>query len=1165
MKAVRSCWIAALLVSGTWRAAAAVVPAPVFSGGAAYLNADFNGDGRLDTAVVDLESGTYLIGYGQAGGGLQWTSSRPGGVAGVTGVSAGRVLDPAHDVLVLAGPDANRVLVIPSQDPVVNGVPREVFVGGVGPAHVAALDIGGAGNTAHHDLYVLTALNNPPSTRRRALVRSTGAAFSILGEAAEAAEVLRAQPARLKTGVADVLGLLVATPGAGDEFRLVSLTTGAPVNLATATGVPDAAQVLNHRFSPAALFDFVFHAAGAHSIHHRRVTEPVPGTFNLSAGANFALGFNAEALFVIPTATGGRLLALRNGGATAVILNFDGASAPTLFQAFAAPAGERFVGAVATADGLVVFSGPEGPPQRFHRYTDTGGTYTLAESGALDQLSRHAGGANIFLFQFEPFVSPAPNLVQRLAAGDWTAKPVIGGAPPQITVDVWTFQGVGPGLRNPTPRTVAPVPPPAAFGLANQYQEAISVFSFLPPSGDEVAEVTISPPPGPQSGAVQVTLTTWLAGATIFYRTDPAAAWTPYTAPFPLYFDTTVSYYAQQGGGSHRKSPVRHATYTFPADRWTLDSDHDGVPDFVELGLDANGNGTPDYRELGTGLDPVTSGKDADGDGFNDLEEIVAGTNPYLASSKPAGPRLDDGSGFDLYVTPRPLDGTLPGPALAQTGVAVRAFTLAGDLLGSALTANLAHPGVLNPAARLQNLGVDDRQRLLSLVTDPHFPIQTAAAEKNLGRELLALEPIPSQDAGLDVNFTPGPGTPAALATAWRAAAQAAAAARMRTRLITAIGPQDTLAALLTERKLELLLQARGLDPTNQLTLFPARAGDVDRYFPGVADLLALEQEAAGQPAHRLVSVQQGLLTALAGAGANLASLRALANDVYRLSSLSNNAAPGQYALPVEVLRQFLRHGTMPSNYLAATTLTPAQRAAASNAVVELMALDFARPKVNLNLTVLPAPMPEGCTVLSDGAQTWSLQFAGGAPYLFPDFDLLPGTMVAAIGYADVAATGCADRGLEVIAAAVTHVPPVTILDADGDLLPDNFEGAFFGGLAEGPYGDKDGDGYSNLQEFLDGTDPNDKAIKGAGPPVAFLPPSISLQLKANGQLSLTWKLPAAYADRFVVGIESTPALGAPFQPEGYSGHYLGGDTFEAELVPPATGSRFFRFFLRLR
>ncbi len=1165
MKAARPFFVAALLLPGAWGTHAAG-PAPVLAGGTAYLNADFDGDGRLDAAVVDLESGAYLLGYGQAGGGHQWTASRPGGVTGVTGVSAGRVLDTARDALVLAGPDANRVLVIPCQDPVVNGVPREVFVGGIGPAHVAALDIGGAGNTAHHDLYVLTALNNPPSPRRRALVRSTGAAFSILGEAAEAAEVLRAQPAQLKTGAANVLGLLVATPGSGDEFRLVSLATGAPVSVATAAGVPDAAQVLNHRFSASALFDFVFHAAGAASIHHRRVTEPVPGTFNLTAGANFPLGFNAEALFAIPTATGGRLLALRNGGATAVILNFDGTGAPTQFQALAAPAGESFGGAVATADGFVVFSGPEGRPARFHRYTGTGGgPYTLAESGALDTLNRHAGGANIFLFQFEPFVSPAPNLVQRLSAGDWTSRPVIGGAPPQITVDVWTFQGTTPGLRNPAPRTVAPVTPPAAFGLVNQYHEAISVFSFLPPSGDEVADVTISPPPGPQPGAVQISLTASLAGATIFYRTNPAAAWATYTAPFPLYFDTTVSYYAQQGGGSNRKSPVRHATYTFPAGPWTLDSDNDGVPDFVELGLDANNNGTPDYLELGAGLDPVTSGKDADGDGFNDLEEIVAGTNPYLASSQPAGPRLDDGSGFDLYVTPRPLDGTVPGPALARTGVTVRAFTLAGDLLGSALTANLGQPGVLDPAARMLNLGADDRERLLALATDPHFPIQTAATDKNLGRELLALEPIPSQDAGLEVNFTPGPGTPAAQAAAWQAATQAAAAARPRTRLITAIGPLDTLAALLTERKFELLLQARGLPPTNQLTLFPARAGDVDRYFPGIAALLALEQEAAGQPAHRLVTVQQGLLAAVADAGANVSALRALVEDVYRISSLSNNAAPGQYPLPVEVLRQFLRTGTLSSNYLAATTLTPAQRTAAANAVAELMALDFSRPKVTLHLTVPPPPMPEGCTVLSDGTQTWSLWFPAGGNYLFPDFELVPGTVVRAVGYADVDAGGCADRGLEVLSAVVLAIPALPVLDADGDLLPDSFECAFFGGLAEGAHGDKDDDGYSNLQELLDGTDPNDKAIKGTGPVVVLLPPALDIVLKPADKLGVKWKFPAAYADHFQFVVEAADTLTSGFAPTGIGPTYLGNDEFEVELPRPAGATRFYRFWMRLR
>jgi hypothetical protein len=220
---------------------------------------------------------------------------------------------------------------------------------------------------------------------------------------------------------------------------------------------------------------------------------------------------------------------------------------------------------------------------------------------------------------------------------------------------------------------------------------------------------------------------------------------------------------------------------------------------------------------------------------------------------------------------------------------------------------------------------------------------------------------------------------------------------------------------------------------------------------------------------------------------------------------------------------------------------------------------------VNLNLTVLPTPMPEGCTVLSDGAQTWSLQFAGGDPYLFPDFDLVPGTMVAATGYADVDAASCADHGLEVIAAAVTHVPAAAILDGDGDLLPDNFECAFFGGLAEGPYGDKDGDGYSNLQEFLDGTDPNDKAIKGAGPPVVLLPPKLDLVLKPGAKLGLKWKFPSAYAGQFLFVVQAADTLDGGFANVGLGPTYLGNDEFEVELPRPEGRTRFYRYYLKLR
>jgi hypothetical protein len=45
-------------------------------------------------------------------------------------------------------------------------------------------------------------------------------------------------------------------------------------------------------------------------------------------------------------------------------------------------------------------------------------------------------------------------------------------------------------------------------------------------------------------------------------------------------------------------------------------------------------------------------------------------------------------------------------------------------------------------------------------------------------------------------------------------------------------------------------------------------------------------------------------------------------------------------------------------------------------------------------------------------------------------------------------------------------------LDNDADSLPDLWERNHFGHLQEGPYGDYDGDGASNLEEYLNGTNP---------------------------------------------------------------------------------------------
>src|SRR5258705_10692382 len=60
--------------------------------------------------------------------------------------------------------------------------------------------------------------------------------------------------------------------------------------------------------------------------------------------------------------------------------------------------------------------------------------------------------------------------------------------------------------------------------------------------------------------------------------------------------------------------------------------------------------------------------------------------------------------------------------------------------------------------------------------------------------------------------------------------------------------------------------------------------------------------------------------------------------------------------------------------------------------------------------------------------------------------------------------------------------PLASDTDENGNLLIDTWEKKFFGylGLAN-PFGDDDADGYSNIQEMLEGSDPRDvNAIPGA-------------------------------------------------------------------------------------
>jgi hypothetical protein len=90
----------------------------------------------------------------------------------------------------------------------------------------------------------------------------------------------------------------------------------------------------------------------------------------------------------------------------------------------------------------------------------------------------------------------------------------------------------------------------------------------------------------------------------------------------------------------------------------------------------------------------------------------------------------------------------------------------------------------------------------------------------------------------------------------------------------------------------------------------------------------------------------------------------------------------------------------------------------------------------------------------------------------------IPGATTDALLLANVSTTNEGPYSV-IVSNAVGPVlsdPGSLFIDSDGDSLPDSWELSHFGNLTNTATGDFDGDGVSNLQEFLDGTNPTNAA-----------------------------------------------------------------------------------------
>ena len=1168
--------------------------------------ADLDGDGNADCVVVDRETGAIRVGYHVSTGNFNWAAARPGGIYEVSGVTGGRILNAARDTIALTGPVANRVhlLELPLPATVASPVLVAYAPALFGPASLAAGQI--SGTTAPEDLLLGSTLNGSPNNFRATLLANGGGgAFSVNStKLITSAEIFGAARMLLKVGATHqvVYGVRVSPL---TQARVLGLNeAGSPEKLAV-TDLPEGARFL---ITPLAgsLAHVIAWVPGGTNYQFRNVAEGPPGTFTAGTPTNVANAFPIGEIIATPAGAAAKLVIVSTSGDRAILrATPDGA----VEQTFLPPADSAFTG-LAAADGAFggfqFFHGATAAGRsvgaRAYRFDSTTGSYTLAANQTLPAVTDLSGAGHVVVYAGEPFVAPNPGLLKRLSARDWSSSPSLGGGNVQVTAE--TYGGAQNGLGTPSVMNLGPAPVGATHVLASQYHPAISVFSTRAAEGGAASSLKADPGPGTYDRAVHVTLT-GPAGWTIRYRTQSSDPWSLYSGPIWLHRTTKLEALGSGPGGA--LTPVLAAHYVFPVPDGQLSSLEDGIPDYVKIGLGFDPLVLPDR----TGVSNST-------ETLNYLQIILDGSGVPL--------RHTSGAALDLHVRPHSHDGVatsniptlVPGALLANgeanAGNRVVVHDVSGELLDEGLADNFGHFGLGQTAAFLLRVGRAGRASVIVASTQPSFALNFSPpydpATPFVGRELAGLIELPATTPPKFVHPYGG-GSDAAEAAAWRAAAILFYQTNYPPEIGATIDSLETTVLLAFEQWLTRRFIARGLLhssylPTpgtlnsNRLTLTSYRPSEPALPIPDSGPITGLvlptPEQLAGlerylsplDTGHRLTGVAGTLRDALrTSANPGIAALRAVTLDVYRISARWGGQFPGAFPGPVDALREFLATGVMPRAFRndwdsglppqmggLLTPLGAADYSSASNGLITLLNLPSPRPVVTRNLLVLSNSLGLTCTVLQrfDTSGLVALEDASGRPFRFPGtFDLVPGMAVKITGFADVPTNGCAAETLEVVLlgddlqAFVTDVPLPVAGDGDGNLLDDEWELLFLGGLGNDPFASLGG-GYTLLQSYLDGTDPWLPGSFMAKMPANLQLPAVQIEPFGAAQMKLTWHFHPFYANRIAFRLQTTPALGDPWSEVPESVQYLGGDEFQMVApLNPNDSTGFWRMKLSLK
>jgi hypothetical protein len=1165
---------------------------------------DLDGDGTPDIVVVDRSTG--IIRPAIFDGDVNWLEPVSGGVTDVDAVASGNFEDFARDSIALASESANRIKAFSFDGDTLNRSPRSVFNEVWGVSELAALEEASSETPGTIELVGLSNIFIPESSGIRDFMTLVeGELTSYPTGYSEAPATERAHNHFLGDIDTPLLGFFREAEEGFDLFILTLLLDGSFEEFTAESLFPAGTQVIHASFIESGEYQFLFYIPGS--------TECQVYAWNgggLELVEAFLLSSPASQLFPIVMDGFAGFFALSMDSSTITPYAFDGFSPAVPLPAFAPTAGESINAAFPLPDGnLLLLSGDPAsdPSSESEIFSFNGSSFVSEALRPLPDIRSLTTGSNVLLFAETPFINENPSITGRLGAGVWTSAVAVGTS---VEAAVESYGGTTTGLNSPSGVNLGTPPPGTSDALGNQVDADISLSFSGAAVGAVPGSVSPDPEPGTYAQSISVSFIPTDPLVEVFYRTLPDGTWEGAGGPVGPYFeDIEIAYFGLHPDG--RRTPIQTAAYSISTNPSDLDSDGDGIPDYVEIangldpvnsGDDGDGDGYSDLIELLAGSNPANAlslppGRevDSDEDGYSDLEETIAGTNAGDPSSFPSTPGvLNFQNVYDLVAVPYSHDGTsaanpfvssleeeletLGGDPLATN---VRLYNASAALAGFDRTALHNLGGITHPSAYIDEVPIANPDLFMVVATDRTFNIDVLAADQRLGRQIVALVQIPEASlAPVPYTFGSSGGVLSTEAGAWVSAAQSHYLSIDRPLLTREFNLFDTLSLLLAEKKIEDILEARGIlsgDPftltgfrSSEVTVNPASApGDGSRKVVVPPSTLNDLRYKAGPslPGYRLEVIREMVeQTVDFDPATNVQALRAVAEEIYRISAATANDNPGTLLPPLDALRQFLRTGSLANTgYGGAAPLDPATLASAYTAVPYILGKEMARPVEFRELEVPAGGLTGGCTILEDttSGESVSLINFQGDPFPFPDAFTLPaGAVIIVEGYADVDSACGADLTLEVIPQPqLVTLPVQSTGDLNANLVPDDLEDLY--PLPLDPFGDSDNDGYTDLQEILSGSNPLLDGDFPADPPVNLGPPSVAID-DSGPNFVFSFAYPEAYADDLNFRLFSGSDLQSIVNDTGFDAVHTGGGAFELIINKPASYPVFYRFKMLL-